>query len=72
MGNIKTRMIKRVAKQLVDAYPDVFSLKFEENKPVVQKLINADSKRTLNKVTGSVTRILKTRSRPQEEQLDLV
>ncbi|MEM3670331.1 MAG: 30S ribosomal protein S17e [Thermoprotei archaeon] len=66
MGNIKTRMIKTVAKQLVEGYPDLFTVKFEENKPIVQKFIDADSKRTLNKVAGAVTRVVKTKQKQQE------
>jgi small subunit ribosomal protein S17e len=52
-------MIKRTAQQLVDQYPDLFSKDFATNKKIVVQLIQTDSDKTLNKVAGYVTRLVR-------------
>ncbi len=69
MGNIKTRTIKRAGYKLASTYPELFAKDFAENKKVVAQLMTADSKKSLNKVAGYVTRIKRKEER-QEAVLD--
>ncbi|WP_306061785.1 30S ribosomal protein S17e [Natronococcus wangiae] len=41
---------------LLERYPDGFSADFEENKNLVEKLTDVESKRVRNRIAGYVTR----------------
>jgi small subunit ribosomal protein S17e len=56
MGNIRPTYIKRVAIELVQQYPRVFSADFENNKVLVDKLTNVESIKMRNRIAGYVTR----------------
>ncbi len=57
MGRIKSKLIKRTAKQLVNNSPESFKKTFEENKKVLGNLL--DSKKTRNQIAGYITNIKK-------------
>ncbi len=59
MGNIRSKQIKRIAKQIVVNFQDQLSLDFEQNKMVVQTVTNVQSKKMRNFIAGYVTRIMK-------------
>ena len=56
MGRIRPTYIKRVAIELVEKYPKVFTADFETNKVLVGKLTNVESIRMRNLIAGYVTR----------------
>ncbi len=56
MGRIRPTYIKRVAIELVEKYPKVFTADFETNKVLVGKLTNVESVRMRNLIAGYVTR----------------
>ena len=56
MGRIRPTYIKRVAIELVNKYPRVFSADFEANKVLVGKLTNVQSISMRNRIAGYVTR----------------
>ena len=56
MGNIRPTYIKRVAIDLVEKYPDVFSDDFENNKLMVEKLTDVQSTTMKNRIAGYITR----------------
>ncbi len=56
MGRIRPTYIKRVAIELVEKYPKVFTADFETNKVLVGKLTNVESVRIRNLIAGYVTR----------------
>ena len=62
MGRIKTREIKRIARQLVEKYPDKFSPDFETNKQVLKDLGIFTSKKMRNKVAGYIVRLMKQKA----------
>lgn len=45
-----------LAKELIRLYPNAFTVDFEENKALVQKMIVTQSKSLRNEVAGHVTR----------------
>ena len=64
MGNIRQTQIKRIAKELVNKYPDKFvASDFQHNKGAVSELADFDSKILRNRVAGYVTRLLATRKK---------
>lgn len=59
MGRIKTRLIKRTAKKLMNEYSESFGTDFNENKKNVEKVLEVHSKKLRNVVTGYVTKLKK-------------
>ncbi|MEM5772719.1 MAG: 30S ribosomal protein S17e [Candidatus Aenigmatarchaeota archaeon] len=63
MGRIKTSFIKNIARELLEKNSDKFSTNFENNKKVVEQLIEIKSKRIRNIVAGYITSIKKKESK---------
>lgn len=61
MGKVRTRTVKRLARELLKNYPDKFTANFEENKNVLKSLAEFSSKRLRNRVAGYITRLIKSR-----------
>ncbi|MBS3172654.1 30S ribosomal protein S17e [Candidatus Woesearchaeota archaeon] len=59
MGRIKTTPIKRTALKLYRDNSKAFKKTFEENKPIVEKCLDTDSKKFVNIISGYVTRLAK-------------
>ncbi|AMM54815.1 MULTISPECIES: 30S ribosomal protein S17e [Thermococcaceae] len=59
MGKIRQGFIKRVARELVDRYPNEFTTDFEHNKKKVQELTNVTSKKIRNRIAGYVTKLMR-------------
>lgn len=57
MGRVRTIMIKKTARELVQMSPERFSTDYEENKKVVDELLNSTTKRVRNRIAGYVTRL---------------
>ena len=55
MGNIRPTYIKRVAIELVQTYPELFSDDFDENKKKVSELTDVVSPKMRNRIAGYVT-----------------
>ncbi len=65
MGKIRTTMVKRTARKLLESYPELFTDSFEHNKIVVRKLVDVESKRVKNKIAGYITHLVKIRKRQE-------
>jgi small subunit ribosomal protein S17e len=57
MGRIKSKLIKRTSRQLLDGSPDSFEETFNANKKALGTTI--PSKKVRNKVAGYIARIKK-------------
>mgnify|MGYP001626356879 FL=1 len=72
MGAIRPAVIKRVARELVNKYPDKFTGDFENNKELVGRYTNVQTKRLRNILAGYVTRYYKNintkRTRKENEE----
>jgi small subunit ribosomal protein S17e len=53
---IKPAYIKKIGRELMEEYPDVFDSDFEANKEAVTELTNVESKTVRNRIAGYVTR----------------
>lgn len=58
MGRIRPTYIKRVSIELVNKYPQAFSMDFEENKAMVNNLTDVSSVTMRNRIAGYITRYL--------------
>ncbi|MBD6956285.1 MAG: 30S ribosomal protein S17e [Thermoplasmata archaeon] len=77
MGAIRPAVIKRVARELVEKYPDKFTADFNVNKELVAKYTNVQTKKVRNLLAGYVTRYYrnihtnKPRREPEEQEEEL-
>ena len=60
MGKVRTEQVKRIARELLDRYPDKFSTDFEKNKQFVTELTNITSTKLRNRVAGYTARLAGT------------
>jgi small subunit ribosomal protein S17e len=58
LGKVRTVLIKRLSRELVDRYPDSFTTEFDQNKEVVDELLTNTTKRLRNRIAGYVTRLM--------------
>ena len=63
MGKVRTILIKSVSKELINKYPDVFTIDFERNKKLLDKFLEIDSKHLRNRISGYIVNLLKIRNR---------
>jgi small subunit ribosomal protein S17e len=57
---VRTELVKRIARELVERFPDKFTTDFETNKKLVGALTNISSARLRNRIAGYTTRLLAT------------
>jgi small subunit ribosomal protein S17e len=60
LGKVRTEQVKRIARELLDRYPDKFSTDFEKNKQFVEALTNISSTKLRNRVAGYTARLAGT------------
>lgn len=58
MGKVRTVLVKRLSRELVERYADSFSTDFDQNKEVVDELLTNTTKRLRNRIAGYVTRLM--------------
>ncbi len=59
MGRIKSTLIKRTSRQLIENSDESFGKTFEENKKTLGSILS--SKKVRNKIAGYIARIKKNR-----------
>jgi small subunit ribosomal protein S17e len=52
---VRTELVKRIARELVERFPDKFTTDFETNKKLVESLTNISSTKLRNRVAGYIT-----------------
>jgi len=58
LGKVRTKLVKRLAEELVTTYPGKFTADYEHNKRAVDMLVEGISKRLRNKVAGYITHLI--------------
>ena len=59
MGRIKTKLVKRITKQLVSEHKEEFSEDYNKNKEVLKKYIITKSPKIRNVIAGYSSRLIK-------------
>ncbi|MFH1642749.1 MAG: 30S ribosomal protein S17e [Nanoarchaeota archaeon] len=59
LGRIKTKLIKRVTKDLIKEHGEKLKDNFEENKKIIDGLAEISSKKVRNAIAGYVTKSIK-------------
>ena len=65
MGKVRTVIIKNISNELINKYPDVFTTDFDENKKLLDKYLEVDSKHLRNRISGYIVNLMKIKSREQ-------
>ena len=60
MGKVRTEHVKRMARELVERFPEKFTTDFENNKKLVESLTNISSTKLRNRIAGYTTRLIAT------------
>ena len=68
MGNVRTDQVKRTAKELVRRFPDKFSDNFENNKRLVNLLLQGTTMKIRNQIAGYITHSLIAPEMESEEE----
>jgi len=68
LGNVRTEQIKRTAKELIKRFPDRFSSDFENNKHLVNSLVQGGTPKVLNQIAGYITRFVAAEQRQLREE----
>ncbi|MHA1438536.1 MAG: 30S ribosomal protein S17e [Promethearchaeota archaeon] len=63
MGKVRTLLIKNISKELVERYPNVFTVDFEKNKKLLDRYLQIDSKHLRNRISGYLVNLLKIKNR---------
>ena len=61
MGKVKPDYIKKLARKLIQHFPERFNSDFDNNKRMVAALSDVSSTRIRNRVAGYVTRLATTK-----------
>jgi small subunit ribosomal protein S17e len=57
LGKVRTELVKRIAQELLERYPDRFNADFENNKKLVESFTTVSSTRLRNRIAGYITRL---------------
>ncbi len=61
MGRIKTTLVKRNVKELIQIYPNKFSKDFDDNKKMITDTTELNSKKLRNVMAGYMTRLMRVK-----------
>lgn len=65
LGNVRPEKVKRVARELFEKHPTMFTTDFEQNKKILETMMSTPSKSLRNMIIGYVTR-LAIQSQPED------
>lgn len=66
MGKVRTKLVKRVAWELLEKYPTLFTRDFSNNKTLVSKLTTTQSKKLRNQIAGYITHLVRVSMKKRE------
>ncbi len=58
MGNVRPEKVKRIARELFEKHPTMFTTDFEQNKNLLKTMMSTPSKSLRNMIIGYVTRLV--------------
>ncbi|MEM4969998.1 MAG: 30S ribosomal protein S17e [Sulfolobales archaeon] len=72
MGKVRPTPIKRISRELLEKYPDLFTKDFQKNKEILKTLLRTQNKKLRNQIAGYITHLVKIRERMQERKVEPV
>jgi len=68
LGKVRPDHVKRLARKLVERFPDRFTTDFEHNKTMVDSFTTISSTKLRNRVAGYATRLLRGQTTENAEE----
>ncbi|MHC1585993.1 MAG: 30S ribosomal protein S17e [Candidatus Hecatellaceae archaeon] len=62
MGRIRTGLVKRISRSLVEKYPNLFTTDYERNKEILGHVLEVDSKKLKDQIAGYITHLMRMRT----------
>ncbi|MFX0068965.1 MAG: 30S ribosomal protein S17e [Promethearchaeota archaeon] len=59
MGKVRTEVVKRLAREIINTYPEHFTTDFEDNKQKLFLVAEIKTKRLRNRIAGYITHLVK-------------
>jgi len=59
MGRVRTKMVKKAARVIIEKYYGKLTLDFDVNKKIAEEVATIPSKRVRNKIAGFITHLMK-------------
>lgn len=69
MGKVRTTLVKRTARMLLEQFPNEVSTDFNANKELVKKYVYIKSKKMRNQIAGYLTRLARLKLRESATQV---
>jgi small subunit ribosomal protein S17e len=69
MGQIKNLAIKNMARNLIEQYPDRFTIDYDKNKKLMDELVTVESKKIRNMIAGYIVHIIRIKNRPKRVEI---
>ena len=63
MGKVRTEVVKRYAREILNTHPGHFTTDFEDNKQKLFLIAEIKSKRLRNRIAGYITSLVKIAQR---------
>jgi len=70
LGKVRPERVKRIARELVSRHPDKFTTNFEDNKKLVETLIETSSTKLRNRIAGYITSLIVAMQPAQTEEIE--
>jgi small subunit ribosomal protein S17e len=70
LGKVKTEHIKRLAKELMERFPNKFSSNFDDNKHAVDELTEGATTKVRNQVAGYITHTISLTQTDTSENIE--
>ena len=67
MGKVRPVFIKKISKELIKNYNDVFTDEFENNKKLLDQFLILNSKIVRNRIAGYITHLKKLSKNNEKE-----
>jgi len=67
VGKIRTVVVKRTARKLLESFPNEVSTDFNANKELVKKYVYVRSKKLRNQIAGYLTRLARMKLQQPEK-----
>jgi len=66
MGRVRPIFIKKISKELILKYSDVFTNDFDKNKQLLEKFVSIPSKLIRNRIAGYIVHLIKMKDREED------
>ena len=71
MGRVRPVFIKKISKELLSKYSDIFTDDFEKNKDLLNQYVVIQSKLIRNRIAGYIVHLVKMQRAEEESNINI-